>query len=75
MLGILRPFKNLDVRVIIVMVTTGVANFGIQLTSRYDQIYATFLGANPVDIGILDSFGSFFAALLSIPLGWATEKI
>ncbi len=74
MLNLLRTFRNLDTRVKIVMVATGVTNFGIQMTSRYDQIYARFLGANPVDIGILNSLGSFFAAFLSIPLGWIIEK-
>jgi len=71
---LLRPFVNLDRRVKVAMVSTGIAKFGTQMTSRYDQVYAIDLGANPVDIGVLNSIGAAFSAVLAVPLGWAVER-
>ena len=56
--SLVKPFENLDRRVKVAMVSTGITSFGTQMTSRYDQVYATDLGANPVDIGALNSLGS-----------------
>ncbi len=71
---LLKPFVNLDRRVKVAMVSTGITSFGTQMTSRYDQVYATDLGANPVDIGVLNSLGAAFSAVLAVPLGWAVER-
>ncbi len=71
---LLRPFLDLDRRAKVAMVSTGITSFGIQMTSRYDQVYATDLGANPIDIGMLNSLGAAFSAILAVPLGWAIER-
>ena len=41
---------------------------------QYTQLYATDLGADPVDMGILNSITSGVGGILAIPLGWVTEK-
>jgi MFS family permease len=40
------------------------------LTSQYSSIYATLLGANPVQLGSLQSVGNGVGALAALPAGW-----
>lgn len=43
------------------------------LTTQYNAIYATFLGANPVQLGSLQSVGNAVGALASVPAGWLID--
>lgn len=72
--SLLKSFGNLDRRAKVAMASTGITNFGTQMTSQYDQVYATSLGANPVDIGVLNGLGATFSAVTAVPLGWAIER-
>lgn len=40
------------------------------LSSQYNSIYATLLGASPVQLGSLQSVGNTMGALASMPAGW-----
>jgi len=40
------------------------------LSSQYNSIYATLLGADPVQLGSLQSVGNAIGALASLPAGW-----
>ena len=70
----IRPFKNLDRSIKVAIAATGATNFGNRMTTKYDPLYAADLGADPVNIGLLNSISSAFSAITSIPLGWAVEN-
>jgi MFS family permease len=40
------------------------------LTTQYSSLYATLLGANPVQLGSLQSAGNAIGALAALPAGW-----
>jgi MFS family permease len=40
------------------------------LTTQYSSLYATLLGANPVQLGSLQSVGNAVGALAAVPAGW-----
>lgn len=43
------------------------------LTTQYSSIYATLLGASPVQLGSLQSVGNAVGALGSLPAGWLID--
>jgi MFS family permease len=43
------------------------------LTTQYSSIYATLLGASPVQLGSLQSVGNAVGALGALPTGWAID--
>jgi len=49
-------------------------NFFLYLTQQYQSIYATLLGADPVQLGILNSIGGLVSATISAPTGWLADK-
>jgi len=40
------------------------------LSNQYNSVYATLLGANPVQLGSLQSVGNAIGALAGLPAGW-----
>jgi len=46
---------------------------GTGLPGQYHSIYATALGADPVQLGSLRSVGSAVAAVASLPAGWLID--
>jgi MFS family permease len=40
------------------------------LSIQYNSVYATLLGANPVQLGSLESVGNAIGALAALPAGW-----
>ena len=40
------------------------------LSTQYNSIYATLLGADPVQLGSLQSVGNAIGALAALPAGW-----
>jgi len=40
------------------------------LSTQYNSLYATLLGANPVQLGSLHSVGNAIGALAALPAGW-----
>jgi MFS family permease len=73
-LRVLRFFKELDRRVQVTIAGVGIHNWGRQLTMQYTQLYATDLGADALDIGLLNSITAAVSSIVSVPLGWVTEK-
>jgi len=72
-----RPLKflrELDGRIKVAIAGTGIQNLGQNLTGQYNQLYAVDLGADAVELGLLNSISAIISSIVSIPLGWATEK-
>lgn len=53
--------------------TTG-AHFLINLTGQYTSIYTKALGADNILIGLLSSLSAFIGMLVSMPVGYITDK-
>jgi MFS family permease len=45
-----------------------------RLTIDYNSIYITGLGADPVQLGLVNSFAHVAASLVSAPLGWLQDR-
>jgi MFS family permease len=69
-----RFFRELDRRVQVTIAGIGIHNWGQQLTMQYTQLYATDLGADALDLGLLNSITAAVSSIVSVPLGWVTEK-
>jgi len=67
-------FKTLDKRFKVMLVATGLYNWTSSLSRQYDQLYATDLGANPIELGSLNSLGSLVNAVISAPMGWFIDR-
>ncbi|MEM2057388.1 MAG: MFS transporter [Thermoproteota archaeon] len=72
--GIVTPLKSLDRRFKAVLAAIGVYNGANSLTLNYNQLYAVGLGANPLELGSLNSVGSVISSVVSIPVGWLIDK-
>lgn len=44
------------------------------LSAQYNAIYATLLGASPVQLGSLQSAGNAIGALAALPVGWSVDN-
>jgi MFS family permease len=42
---------------------------------QYTQLYATDLGADALDIGLLNSIAAAVGSVVSVPLGWVAERV
>lgn len=51
-----------------------IKNFSDALTQQYQSIFMSGLGADPVEIGYVNSIGGVAGALFAIPIGWLTTK-
>lgn len=51
-----------------------IRNFSDALTLQYQAIFMSALGADPIEIGYVNSIGGVAGAVLSIPIGWLTTK-
>lgn len=49
-------------------------SFLLNLTAQYDSIYTVALGANSVDLGAINSIGNGVSAVISMPVGWLTDR-
>ena len=67
-------FRELDRRIKVLFVFLGIHNWHQNLPSQYKQLYATSLGANPVELGTLESAGSVASSIISIPSGWIADR-
>lgn len=50
-----------------------VHSISANLTTQYNSIYATLLGANSTQLGSLISVGNAIGALVSLPVGWIID--
>jgi MFS family permease len=58
----------------VAMGRSAASNLLVSLTSQYNAIYATGLGADAVQLGSLSSIGSALSALISAPVGWLMDR-
>jgi MFS family permease len=72
--GFFKFFKELDRRVKVTLAGTGIHSWSQRLSGQYKQLYAQDLGADPVELGVLNSVGSALSSVVSVPLGWLAEK-
>jgi len=49
-------------------------NFLLKLTTQYDSIYTVALGANSIELGMINSIGDGIGALVSTPVGWLMDR-
>ncbi len=49
-------------------------SFLVSLTSQYNGIYATGLGADSVQLGTITSVGSAISSLIALPVGWLVDR-
>lgn len=68
------PFRELDRRVKVTLVGTGIYNWSQWLSATYNVLFAKSLGASAFDIGLINSIGSAVKLVCSIPMGSAAEK-
>ena len=45
-----------------------------RMTMPYASIYITMLGADPVELGIVNSFAHVMSAFVSVPVGWLQDR-
>jgi len=67
-------FRELDRRIRATLVSIGVYNWAQQLTYQYNALYANSLGANGVQIGLLNGASAVVSSIASVPMGSAVEK-
>ena len=67
-------FQGIDRRIRVLFLFLGIHLWHRDLPSQYNQLYATSLGANPVELGTLDSAGSIASSLISVPSGWIADR-
>jgi MFS family permease len=48
-------------------------SIAMRLSAQYDSLYATALGADPIQLGSLRSVGNAVGALASLPAGWLID--
>ena len=67
-------FRELDRRIKVLYTFIGVHLTHQQLSSQYTQLYATALGADPVQLGTLNSISRLTGSITSIPSGWLADR-
>jgi MFS family permease len=72
--GVLKFFRELDRRIKVLYTFIGIHQTHRQLTLQYNQLYATALGADPVELGTLNSIRSVVSSLIAIPSGWIADR-
>jgi len=72
--AILNFFRELDRRIKVLYLFLGVHVWHRGLSMQYDQLYATALGANPVELGSLSSLGTLVSSIISTPAGWVAGR-
>ena len=72
--SIFKFFSELDRRIKVLFVFIGMHTWNQNLPTQYKQLYATSLGANPVELGSLDSLGSVASSIISVPSGWIADR-
>ena len=62
-----KPFK-------VNMVRAAIGHLFFSLTQQYQPIYITGLGADPLQLGLVNSIGGIASASISMPTGWLADK-
>lgn len=69
-----RFFRRLDSRFRVMLVAVGINSWIRGLPSQYNQLFASDLGANPVELGFLESIGGVANSIVSAPTGWFIDR-
>lgn len=69
-----RFFGELDRRIKVLFVFLGVHSWHRNLPTQYNQLYATSLGATPIELGSLESISLVASSIISVPSGWIADK-
>ncbi len=72
--GFFNFLRNLDRRFKVMLGAIGLYNWTRSLPVQYDQLYVTTLGANPLELGLLNSVAGTVNSLISAPMGWLADK-
>ncbi len=67
-------YRNLDRRFKIVVAAIGIYSWANDLPAKYNQLYVTALGANPLELGSLNSMSGIANSVVSAPMGWFIDK-
>lgn len=67
-------FSDLDRRIKVMIIAFGLNNFTFGLPMQYSQLYITNLGANPIELGSLNSMGVAFSSVVTPAAGLATDR-
>ena len=69
-----RFFGELDRRIKVLFISLGIHVWHQNLPTQYNQLYATALGADPVELGTLNSIGTVASSIISVPSGWIADR-
>ena len=58
----------------VMLVRRSLHGIASSLSTQYNSIYATALGADPVQLGSLQSVGNAIGAVVSLPAGWLIDN-
>ncbi|MBN1685258.1 MAG: hypothetical protein JW852_01320, partial [Spirochaetales bacterium] len=58
----------------LMLVRRAVHGLALSLSAQYNSIYATTLGASPVQLGSLESVGNAIGAVIALPAGWFIDR-
>ena len=72
--GVLNFLGELDRRFKVMLVAIGLYSWASNLTLKYNQLYATALGADPLELGSLNSIGGVANSIISAPTGWFIDR-
>jgi len=56
------------------LVAIGLYSWSNNLSSQYNQLYAVSLGADPIELGSLNSFGGLVNSVISAPMGLFIDR-
>lgn len=71
---VLNFLKRLDRRFKVLLASIGILSWSSGLSSQYNQLYAIFLGADPINLGSLEGLGGAASAFFSVPAGWFVDR-
>jgi len=69
-----RFLGELDRRIKVLFTSIGIHVWHQNLPTQYNQLYATALGADPVELGTLNSIGTVASSIISVPSGWIADR-
>jgi len=58
----------------LMLLRRSIHGLALNLSAQYNSIYATVLGASPVQLGSLQSVGNVVGALIALPTGWFIDR-
>jgi len=66
--------RRLDRRFKVLLLSIGLQTWSSGLSAQYNQLYAVALGANPIELGSLESVGGVVSSAFSAPAGYFISR-